>query len=478
MRSPSQSITTTRLRRSLSSGAQITSFGSNTCLYHWRNIEVTGYEKWNADPSTMASGDGSRMLIANCVVTNWKDYGFFVHQSDLDKYLNFIGVRAQQNVDALHGNPALGKVGLYNDHGPFRVDRIRNFSMSQCDVFSRNGWSGITPGNADQPCLRLNSKPTGPENKAIVDRCVMEGGWRVIAIEGQNPIEAEYPGNYLIDKALLIASSKTVQNFVFCEFGGTTVRNTIGILPNVPEYHTSNSWAGGIRLSYNNGADAANTDTPVQIYNNTFVNLRNAANDDGDTWVVADMASAFNNLTEENNIAYAPNIDTPVDADGQTDIAATLPGVTPRNKGIRSGFGFETGTLGSDVANGGSFTLTYPAGTDQAYWTGLSDTGHIINGVGTWYADLAEFSVAFNTSDITITNTSGEIWENGRNWRLKLDRSSQIPAMDTTFATPSTVPMPRSSAVGSGDLGLSAYDDFLGQPRPQTGDTRGALLPE
>jgi hypothetical protein len=62
-----------------------------------------------------------------------------------------------------------------------------------------------------------------------------------------------------------------------------------------------------------------------------------------------------------------------------------------------------------------------------------------------------------------------------------LDQSSNQVAIDSTYSiTGQTIPLARpttgSAAIDTGDTGLAAYDDFLGDVRPGTGNEKGALL--
>jgi hypothetical protein len=67
--------------------------------------------------------------------------------------------------------------------------------------------------------------------------------------------------------------------------------------------------------------------------------------------------------------------------------------------------------LNSAVANSGTFTVAYPAGSVQRdFLSGLArPSGHymIVNDNDRWTAAASQMSVAFGASDITVTNSSG-----------------------------------------------------------------------
>lgn len=418
------------------------------------------------------------LIVADCVATNWRDYGAFLHPSPNTSFA-MIGSRFQQNVDAQNGSPNnIGKNGLYNDHGPFRYSHLQHCYLACNDYFSRNGWSNLAPDSADQPCLRMNQDAMG-DVTSIIDRCVAEGGFHVIAYSGQNGSTAENPGNHLIDRALMIASAKTAYDFVFTEFGGTTVRNSIGIQPDTPDYHNGLGWGGAVRLEADNPING-NLNNKIRVYGNTFLNLRSGANDPGDPWPALANVAGFSDVTVENNVLHGPDLDTPVTAAGSLDLTTVIPGVTPRYKGVLyNEFGQETGNLSATVPNGSSFTLPYPAGTNQSYWQAIQgiDTQHTIRANNTrFYSELGEFSVAYEASQVRVTNTSGATWNSGSSWILKLDRKSQRSPIPSTYANPSTLPLPRPLAAIGGTLGLMPYDDFENAER-NISPSAGALQP-
>lgn len=457
-------------------------FWSNTRELHVTisRCDFSGFSNvWlTAGPTT-----GGPVIVADCTVTDWQDYGFYDHGAATGKRA-FIGTRITQNVNAGNGNPNVAYINFYNEHGPVRHDgEVGDAYFACCDMFSRNGWSSTPPDTADQPCIRFNQGALAGAT-ANCDRCVFEGGHMVLKFTPVNSGQNERPGNYLIDKCLLIGTAKTWRGLVAAGYGGLTIRNTIGVLPNVPEYHAGFGLEELARMYSEGGGPAAgNLSAPMQIYGNTALNLRNAANDPGLAWRMLTDTAGFVDVTEENNLVFAPGLDTPVNPQAPLDMAAPIPGVSPRYRGVLfKEFPLVTGTIGT-VAAGASFTVPYPAGTNQAYWQALpaGDNRHAIN-LGNvkdqldsvFYAELGEMTVAFEASAIRITNVSGTSWS-GDYW-LALDRHSQKSAIPATHASPATLPMPRPvAAIGPG-LGLVPYDDFEGTPRGAA-PSAGALAP-
>lgn len=411
-------------------------------------------------------------VFSDNVVTNWRDYGVYCMISNTQSgRAALIGNRIAQHVDALNGGK---KNGLHNTHGPFRGGSNADTYLAVNDMFSRCGWSGLGIDKADQPCVRLNYA-FKPNVFCTLDRNVFEGGFKVIITQG-NDTSADPPGNYLLDKNLCVASAKTISCFVNMERGGTTIRNLVGVMPDVPYYHENNAWHGGVNWRMD-APTAANQIAPIAVYNSSFISARSASNDLGHTWVDCFGQDAFFNATIENNLVDARTLQTPVV--GPVNMGAAIPGVSPRYKGVRFGFAAQSGTHAVTVSDNGSFEIDYPTGTDQAFWLGLTDsTRHGARMIRPPYASNAEltslngdFSVAYLANTVQITNSSGFDWEAGTQWHIKLDRTEVMPAMNTAFSSVGEfLPMPAPTASAtSNDNGRHAYDDFFGNVRPGLG---------
>lgn len=413
----------------------------------------------------------SYATVADCTRTDWRDYGLFFHTSTAASFA-LLGTRVMQNVDAGNGAPnGEGKNGMWNDHGPLRYGSIGHMYMACCDIFSRNGWFDRT----DQPCLRLNTDGDLGAS-TILDRLVCEGGNVVISLKGNNSGTQEKPGSHLIDRALLIGTAMTFEAFIRSEYSGLSVRNTIGIVPNVPGFKPL-TWSGGVNM-VGEQLDAQNLNVPIRVYGNTFLNLQNTANDPGHSWSAFSDSEGFQNVTVENNLLVAPALDTPVSPPGTVDLSGTIPGITPRYKGVQHNeFGQQNGNVGGTIGYNASFTVPYPAGTNQAYWQAIEaiDIRHRVRfGNQTFHAESGHFTVDHEASSIRITNTSGTNWSGA--WTLRLDRKSQRSAIPAFHASPASLPMPQPDSPIGQDLGIFPHDDFEGTTRTAP-RTMGAIRP-
>lgn len=425
-------------------------------------------------------------LMGNTEITNWRTYGMFVYEMPFAR-VGLTGCDFAHHPDAANHYQNSNNE-LHNTQGPIRIPQAEKVYIGASSFLSRAGWSSAN----DQECLRLNSGCHEGHFYSI-ERTVLEGGAANVKLSGSNSGNTEKPGNYVFDKVLFLAGGgKTGFTYGDMHMGGTTIRNCVGLTFDVPSAN-----AVAFQTAFNlspHQTDASNLATPVKIYNCTSLNLRSAANDLGDKPRIHNDSTPFLDVTVENNVVHGPSLDSPQIDDHPLDLATAMPGVSARYKGTRPNFDLETGTLGSTVPDGGQFSIPYPAGTDQAYWLGLPDDRHaIVVGSTGYYALKGQFSVSFGVSNVTLTNFSGADWTAGSNWLLRLDRKSLIPPANGTYANPPAIPLPNldtgSAAENDGDFGLKAYDDFLGNvrpgpggtdhlgnPRPATGNDRGAVL--
>lgn len=456
-------------------------------------VEIDGFD------TVESSMQGGAWLFADGDIGNWANYGSFFNSSQsADFRLAFFGCRIAQHVDALNGGD---KNGAHNNHACLRMGTPHNVYLGVLDLFSRTGWSALGSDRADQPTLRLNHLGSGNQ-RYNVERIVSEGGFTGPVMQGQNANTIEHPGNYLVDRMVSIASTKTIGKFLHADYGGTTVRNLLGILPDVPLYHKGNSWSGGVTFEPSGPPHASNANAPIALYSSTFLSLRRTAFDaehGGGGWAFPAYSDPgpWNFATFENNVVHAPDMVTPVTYPG-IDLTGALPGVTLRYKGVLYGFNAIALAAMPEIVHGAGFTLSYSAltqgdradlvgsevdgsaATDQAYWQTYGGSGHLLvarnqyNNGEHFGAVIGDFTVDFGAGEITVTNTSGVTWHAG-DWVLKLDRHAALPAMDETGSSfGMTLPLPRAPA-GSSTGGRLSRSDLLCNERPTVDPAEGAV---
>jgi hypothetical protein len=81
--------------------------------------------------------------------------------------------------------------------------------------------------------------------------------------------------------------------------------------------------------------------------------------------------------------------------------------------------------LAADVANSGTITnIAYPAGTNQAFFTGgnaSSGSVAVVNENDVYRQTASQIGVTYGASTITVTNSSGVTWPAGATLRVQLD---------------------------------------------------------
>jgi len=441
----------------------------------------------------------------DCDITNWQNYGIFSGQKGRPKTA-VIGCAVHQHEDALSGG--LKDKG-YNQHGPVRDTRSPHVYISVCDLFSRNGWSHGGTDDAgylvtsDQPALRINTNGEAGKS-SYVDRVAAEG---YLNYEEQNSSKIDRPGNHVLDKVLQVLGSRgNLQFGVQTRFGGTTIRNMLGIKLNLPEA-VSTTFQRFLHATNEDGAP--DNDEEVAVYNATLLDLRNDTNARDSNVAIYHGPDElfgnngdFSNLVLENNVFVQPNR-TGVNRDDEPlDLTTPVPGFTPRHKGPAWNFlPYQTSLAAPVSGAGGTLDIPYAdikdtranrgevddgSPTNQTYWQANegADTRHRVainaNNATTFHADTGDIAVDFGVSGITITNNSGTDWNGGDLFILRLDRSSLLAPFDPQFNSqgqtiPLAVPLAGSAALGSGNAGKQAYDDLLLRVRPDLGGHSGAI---
>lgn len=440
----------------------------------WRDPKTAGhYAIWNCHFDGFAHLDvqvakslSSRMLVGNTSVTNWRNYGFLMRSAKARFAL--VGCQVAQHVEALHGGPK--EKNLWNNHGPVRIPDCQSVYIAVSDFFSRTGWSPLLEERADQPCLRLNTSGTRGQ-AMVVERVVCEGGYQVINMAGSHPGTEENPGNYLIDRALLVAGAKTIGPFIAVDFAGLTARNVIGILPDAARRHDIR-WMGGVHTRRENPGPG-NTEGPMALYSSSFLNLLSPTNGFEKPWTMYQAKEPFDDLTLENNLLESAETE-PV-----FDQSSPFPGVRTRFRGVRYNFRPVRDTLKGHVAPGESLKLPYGLittatfadknpgqPTDADYWLKIADVArwHVMSIEGVrraLYAAFGAFQVIVTADGLRVVNTGRKAWPDGAAFSLKLDRTPYLPEMDRRYGSREELPMPISQKAADLRGSLTEEDALL-----------------
>lgn len=130
------------------------------------------------------------------------------------------------------------------------------------------------------------------------------------------------------------------------------------------------------------------------------------------------------------------------------------------------------GTINSDVANGGTFTVTYPSGTNKGTFTGAVKHGLSIGGKDLVHFD--QFLAAPGASNVTITNRSGSTWVAGLAYVLALEVPGERDVRDPNGKVP--ILRANSLRVVQVNLGAPITADADGISASQSVGVAGSFL--
>ncbi len=269
-----------------------------------------------------------RMTVINdTTITNWQGFGVIDGDNS--------GIALTGSCIRQHANALAGKTDLTgNNNGPFRNGaRLNRTIITNCDMFSRNGWSpfgGVF--QASQACIRFNTDGMeGP--KANIQANALEGGYWVLIFTPEAGLEGKAV-NAVIEKNYILGSHLTSSTVVIA-YGGTTIRNNILVQPNEASLKVSGELYTFIQLENVQG-NARNARTPINIYNNTYIHLTPQSSYQFPDAPPASLIGKqfFSNVTEANNVQHMPNVKAAMTVDAPLEISKIL--WTPREAGYRS----------------------------------------------------------------------------------------------------------------------------------------------
>lgn len=453
-----------------------------TICYHNVSFIETRELSWLPTATTV-----HKIMVHDCNLLRNQNFGLFLNTVADGSKLALIGNRMDKGGDALAGGP---KDGFLNNHGSIRIADCEEVYIYNNDMFTKGGWSALTPDTFEQPILRLNGGGTinTAGNYAYIGHNTTEGGGVTFSCGVTNTGTAAFPGNYIFEGNVITASPKIWNSVFLVDYPGITIRNNSIFVPDTPKYHASQPWRGLVNFREASTAtpDATCADAPVLVYNNSTYVAKSAANDLAEDWSkTTNTPTTYSFFVDSNNLIHAPTADTPITTYAPVTTPA-ITGISSRYAGIGYGFADLVHNLAGDVVDGATETVAYsellddvlyasPAGsaTDQTYWTTNGGTDHFIKlgaANATIYSHAAnDFIVTFGASNITIQNNSGVTWTAGTDLIIKLDRASAIPALDTAYSiagntVPLLTPDTGSTALG-GASGVTAIDDIYGNIR-------------
>ncbi|WP_417607161.1 hypothetical protein [Primorskyibacter flagellatus] len=273
----------------------------------------------------------NRIICVNdTIVSDWSNYGWLDGEHS---HTCILGSRFAQNPDAISGGD---QGGGHNNHGPYRVGAPNTTILLASDFFSATGWSLIRSIRAVQPAIRWNTSPAkGLSSQLNMQNCAAESADAPIVISAASANESSRVVNAIIEGTLVIGGFNA-RRLIGVTHGGLTIRNNVLVFSNT-EYDATP--IGGqsrrpdafVRTPTNGvggGTDTVNLTAPMNIYNNTLINLSDAGTAD----VYQDVKMGFETWNVVNNLIHEPNAGTPNTP--YTPLTSSV-AFTPRYKGYR-----------------------------------------------------------------------------------------------------------------------------------------------
>jgi len=117
-----------------------------------------------------------------------------------------------------------------------------------------------------------------------------------------------------------------------------------------------------------------------------------------------------------------------------------------------------TGTLSADVATSGTFTVSYPTGTNAGHYAESVSHQFVVN--QNIYSYPAGFSLTFGSSNITVTNNGTGTWSSGSSYTLQTELIgvTQYTDVDSGFQPANTTrPIVLETVLGTPAAASSTY---------------------
>ena len=300
----------------------------------------------------MPNGVPAYDVYSEVNITNWRDYGVSSGMNAPDIMRTaIIGSSIVQDVNALSG----GKNGLYNNHGCGRFFSNDMLFISVCDLFNRVGWSNGSTWDesaratfTDQPLVRINTNGLLGLS-SYLERIAGEGRFEMIE-QNTGP---DVPGNHIFDTILQVGGAKQSQpSLIGVYHGGTTVRSYLGLMLNIPPA-TGSGAMGRFIAGEDSRGGTGNGEAGLRVYNATCIDLRTDVNAKDLTLSVTSGNNPMATIIDNNNLLQEPNRSASSQIGTETvSLPSLLDGYSPRHKGPRYGFLFQTGNLGQHGLRG------------------------------------------------------------------------------------------------------------------------------
>jgi hypothetical protein len=326
---------------------------------------IRGFARAVTAPESVPSHPNRRISICDTIITDWSHCAFF---GGNQSQLTFLGNRFAQNVNAITNldDPSPASQARTDGSGVrsgwcVRVTKATRLVARANDSFACQGWSGGYGSTirAVQSTWRIMADGIPAWVPICVTHNVFEGARFACYLRPSGGSESRNPANALFEGNFMISGFQGGEVFELA-MGGTTFRNNQlvsgGDKTASSDGGTNVSPIAGIRYR-GGGSDAnGNTSVPVNIENNSIINLATSR--------MANKVSRAEiplNVTETGNLFHEPNTGSPDTGDAPWVVTSAI---TPRFRGVRLNNGNLVSAYATPAAAGDLYTKANGTGSN------------------------------------------------------------------------------------------------------------------
>lgn len=304
--------------------------GNQTAFFIWDNsprqflVDDCGFDGFDIALYLEGQEDMRAFYAVNdCSITNWRSYGILYGGGE---GLAVLGSQVACDPQAAVGGDQNGQ---HNNQGPLRISRGNKVIITNCDFFTRTGWTGGPQFRHIQPAVR-NNVSGQPGYFSNIQCSSFEGGYAVLDWSPQGGDTAPAV-NSIVEKCYILGNHQTWAP-VNTRMAGLTVRNNIIVYPNASRAAGPNNPFSFMQTQTAPGTNPPEGQSaPIRFYNNTCVNLLAPENFGGTVSAYAG-SPAFTDVRASNNLLHQPNIGVAPDAPVESTTVLWI----PREDGYRS----------------------------------------------------------------------------------------------------------------------------------------------
>jgi len=261
------------------------------------------------------------------------------------------------------------------DHGPIRLERCSGVNVTYNKLTSETGWSVWESPESDvmavQPCIRWGTNGEAGD-WGIIAYNNLHGGATILTTSPANTGIEQFPTDVLLIEQNDFKATDSTATCVGILKTNVVVRNNRAIQENTPSISAIQPFKAFALISRQSKTDSAVDLNPIDVYNNTVVNLRTVENGGIDIEAVFEAETTFPIVRKGNNLVYNPfNVAPLPDYEPLDDDYRPEEGSSALDTGTPTDLVWDdfSGKLVGETASIGAYDTPAPALYTQAEFT-------------------------------------------------------------------------------------------------------------